>query len=124
MSWAVGGPDQYGRWVGYGVPAYCDHPKCDKKIDRGLAYVCGDQPQGGEHGCGLHFCPEHLAGEHNRCPRCRNHKRPYTPKPEHPEWVEHVATDPSWAAYRATAPGARWLAKHAASLAAPPERPR
>ena len=37
MSWAVGFDSQWDRDIGYGVPAYCDHPGCGKEIDRGLA---------------------------------------------------------------------------------------
>lgn len=46
--------------VGYAVEAVCDLEGCDKKIDRGLAYCCGDMHDGGEHGCGGYFCGKHL----------------------------------------------------------------
>ena len=100
MSWAVGFDSHWQRDIGYGVPAYCDHPKCDKEIDRGLAYVCGGEPYGGDKGCGLYFCEGHVDFDH-LCARCRNRKPPYTPKSEHPTWVHHKATDPSWAVWRA-----------------------
>jgi hypothetical protein len=106
MGWSVGFDSRWNRWIGYGVPAYCDHPKCQKTIDRGLAYVCCDEePYGGERGCGLYFCEEHaLAGSH-RCPRCANGKPPYRhPKPEHPDWLRHVLTDESWAEWRGKHP--------------------
>jgi len=52
MGWSIGFDSRWNRDIGYGVPAYCDHPKCNEEIDRGLAYVCcGEQPYGGEHGC-------------------------------------------------------------------------
>lgn len=57
MGWACGIVN--GREVGYAVEATCDHPGCTKKIDRGLAYVCGNDHGGGEHGCGNYFCEEH-----------------------------------------------------------------
>ena len=60
MSWALGYDSQWMRDIGYGLPAYCDHPGCMAEIDRGLAYVCGSEPYGGEHGCGLYFCDKHL----------------------------------------------------------------
>ncbi|HEV7521417.1 MAG TPA: hypothetical protein VGP89_09990, partial [Candidatus Angelobacter sp.] len=60
MGWSLGFDSNWQRDIGYGVPAYCDHPKCNKKIDRGLSYVCGGEPYGGELGCGLYFCSEHL----------------------------------------------------------------
>jgi hypothetical protein len=56
MSWAVGFDSNWKRDIGYGVPATCDRPGCGTGIDRGLAYVCGGQPYGGEEGCGLYFC--------------------------------------------------------------------
>lgn len=107
MGWSIGGPDQRGRLVGYGVPAYCDHPKCDKKIDRGLAYVCGGQPYGGDFGCGLYFCERHFRSAGDRrdnvqlCPRCIASKDPYVRlKPEHPEWVYHLLNHASWGQWR------------------------
>lgn len=56
MGWAVGHMNH--RDIGYGVPSLCDHPDCDKKIDRGLAYCCGDEPWG-DIGCHLYFCEDH-----------------------------------------------------------------
>ena len=60
MGWSIGFDSNWNRDIGYGVPAVCDHPKCNAEIHRGLAYVCGGQPYGGEKGCGLFFCYEHL----------------------------------------------------------------
>ncbi len=101
MSWSIGYDEKWRRDVGYGVPAFCDHPTCNEEIDRGLAYVCANQdPYGGDHGCGLYFCFKHGMGEMHRCSRCINRKPPYAAKPDHPEWIEHKATDPSWAEWR------------------------
>jgi len=94
------------RDAGYGVPAFCDAPDCNEKIDRGLSYVCGGDAFGGEHGCGLHFCSAHLmyAGDKREnaqlCKRCYYGKQPYEPKPDCQEWINHKATDPSWAEWR------------------------
>jgi hypothetical protein len=63
MGWSLGHDNRWGKFgrdIGYGVPAPCDHPGCGAEIDRGLSYVCGTHPYGGEHGCGLHFCGDHL----------------------------------------------------------------
>lgn len=60
MGWEIGYDDRWKRDIGYGVPAVCDHPGCNTEIDRGLSYVCGGEPYGGEMGCGLFFCYEHL----------------------------------------------------------------
>jgi hypothetical protein len=60
VGWEIGYDDTWARDIGYGVPAVCDHPDCKVKIDRGLGYVCGGEPYGGEQGCGLFFCSEHL----------------------------------------------------------------
>ncbi len=100
MSWAVGYDTRWKRDIGYGVPALCDHPRCHGKIDRGLSYVCGGEPYGGDHGCGLYFCIPHLDGVHQLCPRCRNRKEPFKPKPDVEQWLHHKATDPSWQEWR------------------------
>jgi hypothetical protein len=104
MGWAIGYDRRWGRDIGYGVPAYCDFPRCSAEIDRGLAYVCCNQePHGGERGCGLYFCPKHLG---LRCSRCRNYRPPFTPKLDHPDWIRHKLTDESWAEWRAENPEA------------------
>jgi hypothetical protein len=112
MSWAVGFDSQWNRDIGYGVPAYCDHPGCGKEIDRGLGYVCGGEPYGGEKGCGLFFCEEHLYyhifrdGELQQvCHRCHKYKFPYKPTPDHPDWINHKLTHPSWEQWRQENPG-------------------
>jgi hypothetical protein len=108
MGWAVGYDPNWKRDIGYGVPAVCDHPNCGKKIDRGISYVCGGEPFGGDHGCGLFFCSEHRKfhdiddGEDaaSLCECCRSEKTPFKPTPDVTEWVRHKATDPSWADWR------------------------
>lgn len=55
--------------AGYAVPAECEEEGCGAKIDRGLAYLCGKDPRGDDHGCGGYFCEEHLYGD-NQCKRC------------------------------------------------------
>lgn len=90
MGWSLGYDSNWNRDIGYGVPCVCDHPQCDKKIDRGIAYVCGGEPYGGDRGCGLYFCSEHL-DYCNLCSRCRrsNKKGPYDPKPDVVRWIKH-----------------------------------
>lgn len=107
MGWAVGYDSNWNRDIGYGVPAYCDHPKCNEVIDRGLSFVCCDQgPYGGDNGCGLFFCAEHKRHYRNgesgpMCKRCATYRPPYKrPKPDHPDWISHKETDPSWAPWR------------------------
>lgn len=97
MGWSIGYDEQWQRDIGYGVPAICDHPDCDAKIDRGLGYVCGGEPYGGDDGCGLYFCGKHRL---IICQRCERHKKPFSPKPDTEEWVRHKETDPSWADWR------------------------
>lgn len=87
------------RWAGYGVPAYCDHPECNEKIDRGVSYHCGEINRNQEDGCGLHFCSKHLNHDH-LCERCAKGKSPFDPKPDHSEWSRHVLTDESWKQWR------------------------
>ncbi len=102
------------RDLGYGVPAYCDHPGCNKKIDRGLAYVCGGAPYSNEHGCALYFCYEHLfhAQEDGvqRCERCSEYREWFEPKADHPEWVQWKLTDLSWQDWRDKNP--EWVKNH------------
>lgn len=98
MGWSVGYDEKWKRDIGYGVPAYCDHPGCDAEIDRGLAYVCGGEPYGGNTGCGLFFCEKHGGG--TLCARCERKRKPFDPKPDHPRWTHHKATDPSWDEWR------------------------
>ena len=100
MGWSIGFDSNWRRDVGYGVPAHCDHPDCAKKIDRGIAYTCGGEPEGGEHGCGLHFCEAHLSGMNCLCARCAKGKKAFPPKPDHPDWVNHKLTDASWQQWR------------------------
>lgn len=104
MGWAVGVVRE--RFIGYGVPALCDHPDCDKLIDRGLAYRCGE---GRVDGCELYFCSDHLTGHVEEddgaysgwvCSRCYYGGPPYDPKPDVPAWINHVLTDPTWAEWR------------------------
>lgn len=116
MSWAIGYDHNHKRDIGYGVPAICDHPDCNEKISRGLGYVCGDEPYGGEHGCGLFFCEQHKTfeavpiGEADfeddgcdakyLCERCASGQDHYPPKPDVQEWKDWKRTDESWAQWR------------------------
>jgi len=97
MGWSIGYDSNWKRDIGYGVPAWCDQPGCEKEIDRGLSYVCGAEPYGGERGCGLYFCSKHLSSV-SLCVNCELGRKPFELKPDHPDWVHHKATDPSWAA--------------------------
>jgi hypothetical protein len=108
MSWSIGYDNKWKRDIGYGVPAFCDHPGCNNEINRGLAYVCGaEQPYGGENGCGLYFCVKHQFYHLFRngnggmfCKRCISHKTPYKAKPEHPRWIKWKLSDKSWEQWR------------------------
>ena len=100
MSWAIGFDSTWNRDIGYGVPAECDHPDCHEKIDRGLAYVCGGEPYGGDNGCGLYFCGKHLTAAGQLCERCVDELAWFAKKPDVKEWVRHKLTDPSWAEWR------------------------
>ncbi len=106
MGWSIGYDDNWRRDIGYGVPALCDRPKCSQEIDRGLSYVCGGDVQGGEHGCGLFFCKDHLSITVRKkhlvqlCSRCRRRKDAYAAKPDTEEWVKWKLTDKSWEEWR------------------------
>lgn len=59
MGWGNCGKDSDGRNIGYIYEAICDHVGCNKKIDRGLYYVCGTMHGEDEDSCGRYFCDEH-----------------------------------------------------------------
>lgn len=103
MSWSVGYNEHLKRWIGYGVPSYCDQPGCYEEIDRGLSHICGGLYYE-ENGCGLVFCSAHLylnnKGTENICERCLADKKPFDPSLDTYEWIEHMMTDPSWATWR------------------------
>lgn len=103
MGWSLGFDSKWNRDVGYGVPAICDQPLCKKKIDRGLAFVCGGEPYGGDRGCGLYFCGSHIflsARLPQLCTRCLKRKSPFPPKKDCKEWLDFKMTDPSWKEWR------------------------
>lgn len=120
MGWSIGYDENHKRDIGYGVPAICDFPSCRKKIDRGLAFVCGGEPYGGEMGCGLFFCEKHRAYydlesdevSPQLCERCGTGQEPFTPQPDTQEWINWKLTDDSWADWRAENP--EFVAKHPA----------
>ena len=98
MGWSIGFDPRWNRDIGYGVPAFCDHPDCSKIIDRGISFVCGGEAYGGERGCGLYFCSDHLYD--SICEACENDQPPYSPKPDSPEWISWKLTDSSWEQWR------------------------
>ncbi len=103
MGWSIGFDSGWNRDIGYGVPATCDHPECNAKIDRGLSHVCGGDVYGGERGCGLYFCWDHLLLPMRRlqlCERRERRRKPFAAKPDHPEWIEWKLTDESWQEWR------------------------
>ena len=99
MGYSIGYDPNWKRDIGYGVPSICDHPGCNREIDRGLAYVCGGDPYGGDNGCGLFFCYEHLACN-QQCERCAAGEEPFEPTPDTEEWINHKLTHHSWAQWR------------------------
>jgi len=105
MGWSLGYDENWKRDIGYGVPAICDHPGCNTEVHRGLSYVCGGEPYGGDRGCGLYFCTGHLwisGRAPQQCERCEaGIEEPFPAKPDAREWVEHKLTDESWAQWRA-----------------------
>lgn len=110
MGWSIGWSDKHQRDVGYGVPCTCEHPDCNEQIDRGLAHVCGDMHDGGDHGCGLYFCESHLEyverdGQGVRlCNACASATDEiaywFDPKPDHLFWELWKLTNSSWRQWR------------------------
>ena len=58
MGWSHGIVE--GKRVGYGVRAKCEHPGCNARIDRGLAFKCGNDIGSGVGFCNRFFCSKHL----------------------------------------------------------------
>lgn len=58
MGWSHGIVE--GKHVGYAVRAKCEHPGCEKRIDRGMAYKCGNDIGSGVGFCNGFFCSDHL----------------------------------------------------------------
>lgn len=106
MGWSLGYDSNWKRDVGYGVPAICDGPECTEEINRSLSYVCGGEPYGGDCGCGLYFCGNHLwyGKEAQLCRQCSDGKEPFKPKPDTREWIEWKLTHESWAEWRDAEP--------------------
>ncbi len=100
MGWSIGFDTNWNRDIGYGVPSICDHPNCDKEINRGLGYVCGSEPYGGDMGCGLFFCGKHQGDIYQNCERCCNGEDPFSPTPDTTEWNNWKKTDDSWGQWR------------------------
>ncbi len=125
MGWSIGYDINLKRDIGYGVPAICDHPDCSKKIDRGLAYVCGGEPYGGEYGCGLFFCESHLLYDVEKvdgiqkCEQCLCGEARFDPKPDSLQWVRFKLKDKSWKQWREENPDE--VARMRAAVTPPPE---
>lgn len=119
MGWSLGFDTRWQRDIGYGVPAVCDHSGCHKSIDRGLSYVCGALPYGGDKGCGLFFCDDHL--DHSSlCARCTFGHEPFEPKEDVLLWVRHKLEHASWQEWReANSDEVEKLRNKVAMLAAP-----
>lgn len=103
MGWSIGHCDKHDRDIGYGVPAFCDHPDCNAEIDRGVSYLCGDIHKDG--GCGLHFCEKHRSNYMPRkgisvCDRCYKGRKPFAAKPDHHKWLRWKLRDDSWQKWR------------------------
>lgn len=116
MGWSIGYDGSWDRDIGYGVPAQCDHPGCNTEIDRGIGFVCGSEPYGGEQGCGLYFCADHLLYDVDGarvCARCATSELPFEATPDIRQWVLHKLTDESWSEWRDANPD--WVRDHQAA---------
>lgn len=108
MYWAIGFDEHWNRDIGFDVPAVCDHPGCNTAINRGIDYVCGGEPYGGDSNCGLYFCKNHLqmkllqSGESlvQVCTQCSAGKKPFQPSTDTEEWINYKQTSNYWAGWR------------------------
>jgi len=107
--WAIGYDENWNRDIGFDVPATCDHPDCNKTIHRGVEHVCGGEPYGGDAGCGLYFCENHLEKKVLEttgnevtpvCAQCSSGKTPFEPTPDADEWINYKQTSHYWAGWR------------------------
>lgn len=55
--------------AGYLHEGPCEKKDCSEITDRGLDGLCGNEPGGGETGCGGYFCPDHISYD-NQCNAC------------------------------------------------------
>ena len=108
MYWAIGYDEYWNRDIGFSVTATCDYPDCKKAINRGVEYVCGGEPYGGDFCCGLYFCENHLALKAPSadeeavpmCAQCSSGKEPFEPTPDSEEWINYKQTSSYWAGWR------------------------
>lgn len=73
MGWSYG-VDKNGREIGYSVEDICNHPECNRQIDRGLSYRCGGvHSLHKDYGCEGYFCWKHLyfGKEDQLCKACQ-----------------------------------------------------
>ena len=89
MGYSIGYDSKWKRDIGYGVPAYCDHPGCDEEIDRGMGWQCESE----KCGCKKYYCATHLYST-------KKHTHDAPPVRWHPDWRDHVLSDASWAGWR------------------------
>ena len=67
MGWAYG-LNSRGDEIGYALSAICGQYGCGERIDKGLAFCCGDLcGVSGNCGCGFYFCAKHLFYSDQRC---------------------------------------------------------
>lgn len=59
MTWEESGKDSHGEPIGYEYECVCAHPGCERMIDRGAYYACGDIHGDSEYTCEKYFCDEH-----------------------------------------------------------------
>ncbi len=59
MGWGRGTLGN-GKDVGYEVLAKCEQRGCKERIDRGLAFACGDMHGSDDISCDGYFCAKHL----------------------------------------------------------------
>lgn len=112
----------WNRFAWYGVAATCEHPWCNKEIDRWISYACWWEPYS-DLWCDRYFCWDHLyytsfdenwviltddveddvydrSVRIDLCERCRDKKDPFPYKPETKQWIDHINTHESWTEYR------------------------
>lgn len=106
MGWSIGEQKHLGslRFVGYSVPAYCDQEGCNNRITRGVDNQCDDCKSFFCYDCLSRHAPVKLEIDEdwkdefvNADNGCRH---TVVEKPEHPIFLEHVLTTPSWELWR------------------------
>ncbi len=115
MGYSIGFNNTTKRNIGYEVPCHCDHPGCDKIINRGMSYSSDIENSKTNCDAGIFLCEEHMihiseeeCDNYKDCSHCEIGIIPL--KDDCQEWIDHKLKHDSWAAWRSE--NKNWVEKH------------